>query len=316
MNNTIIQQGSFFSNGKSRDITIRSDVDWMKTYNITQAATTKTPGRGCEFYWQRGMASDSGFMWTKQDGSNAIDMEVITSGGFILLNTSDQTPLALNTTGTAVTQANPAVVSCTSTAGLVNGDIVRMINVVNMQQISGVEFEIAGIVANTSFQLVSLNSSGFAAAGTTCSFRKIPNDPQYLPARRIINSITKANPCVIDTVIAHRYSDGDIVRVNIPAAFGMQELNGLTAEIIGVTDYALAINIDSSAFTAFSWPTSGTVPITHAHVVPVGTNSPTDLSAATDNTSYIGMKIAGGADSPAGSSGDTIYWVAGKSFSA
>lgn len=315
MDNTIIQQGRFTSAGVAVDLALRSDVDWLKTYNFTQASTTQATGRGCEFYWQRGMATDVGLMWTKQNNLNAIDLEGLAAGGFTLIDTSIQTPGAVNATGTAVSQANPGVVSAASTAGLTNGDIVRMINVINMQQISGVEFTIAALIANTSFTLAYLDTSGFAAPGTTSSFRRIPNNPQFLPARRVISAITQANPAVITTTIDHGFSVDEVIRIKVPSAFGMTQMDNLQGTITAVTASTITVNIDASAFTAFAWPATATVPITHAQVIPMGTESSTSLSDATDNQSYIGMRLAAGADSPAGSTSDVIYWTAGKSFS-
>jgi len=203
---TIIQQGRFTSDGTAKILDLRSDVDWVEIVNTTQAATQQTPGRGVKFEWQRGLADDAGWMFSKEDGADTVTFERIAAGGFLLIDESDQTPGAANATGTAITAASPAVVSATSTAGLSSGDVVRMFDCVSMEQISGLEFTIGSVVANTSFELSHLAAAGFAAAGTTCSFRRIPFNPQFSPRKRTITGITKAVSAVVTMSVTHGYS--------------------------------------------------------------------------------------------------------------
>jgi hypothetical protein len=107
----------------------------------------------------------------------------------------------------------------------------------------------------------------------------------------------------------------------------MTEMNNLYATIVAVnttltTGNTITLDIDSTAFTAFAFPTSSVgLAFTPAQVVPVGENSAEALvlgvdflNDATINTGYIGMNLAAGANSPAGQSGNVIYWVAGTSF--
>lgn len=73
----------------------------------------------------------------------------------------------LNTTITAVSKANPAVVTYVGADIFHDGEIVYLIDVTNMPEASGRSFTIAGLNtgANT-FQLSGFNSSGFPNAGT------------------------------------------------------------------------------------------------------------------------------------------------------
>jgi hypothetical protein len=59
MENTIIQQGRFTSTGAAKTLQIRSDIDWMKIYNVTVAAGAQTTAVGVEYYWQKGMPVSS-----------------------------------------------------------------------------------------------------------------------------------------------------------------------------------------------------------------------------------------------------------------
>lgn len=318
--NTIIQQGSFTSTGANTTIQLRSDVDWMRVYNYTQAATQQATGRGVEFYWQRGMSAGTGIEYKKTNSADALNLVTLASGGFTLINSSVTTPGALNSTITAISTASTPVVSASSTTGLATGGVVRIINVAGAQQLGGMDFTVGTVTANTSFPLAYMAQLG--GAGTTGSFRVIPFDPMYYPTRRYITAITAANPAVITLSVTHGYKVGQQVRIMVPAAYGMIEMNNLVANItaINTSTNTITTDIDASAFTTFAFPATAAVPFTPAMVVPVGETAnssisdPNLLDDATINTGYIGMILAGGAQSPAGSSSDVIYWVAGKSF--
>ncbi len=71
MDNTIIQQGRFTSNGSNQTIQIRSDLDWMKVYNYTVASNNQTTAVGVEYYWQRGMAAGTGIEYKKSNAAAA-----------------------------------------------------------------------------------------------------------------------------------------------------------------------------------------------------------------------------------------------------
>ena len=133
----VIASGYFTSDGALKEIALRSDFDLFEVRNKTQAATTQTTGRGCEFKWQYGMADGEAFMYTKQDSSNALDLEFITSGGFQRVDETVETLGAAQAlSGTEVTAADPAVVTCTA-HGYSNGDRVRIYGTTGMLQIAG-----------------------------------------------------------------------------------------------------------------------------------------------------------------------------------
>lgn len=320
MSNSIIQQGSFTSTGANVTLQLRSDVDWMRVYNYTQAATQQSTGRGVEFYWQRGMATGTGIEYKKTNSTDALNLVTLTSGGFTLVDSSVNAPSAINATVTAISTASTPVVSASSTANLVAGSVVRFINVSGAQQLGGLDFTIASVNANTSFTLPYMAQLG--GAGTTGSFRIIPFDPMYYPTRRYITAITAANPAVVTLSVTHGYTVGQKVRLVVPSAYGMIEMNNLIATItaISTTYNTITLDIDSSAFTTFAFPASAATPFSPAMVVPVGeaansaVSDPNLLDDATINNGYIGIILAGGAQSPAGSNSDVIYWVAGKSF--
>lgn len=324
MDNTIIQQGSFTSTGANVTIALRSDVDWMQVYNYTQMANGTGSGQVIWSYWQRGMAAGTGLANTKTMTTLATVGDAYASGGFTLIDTSVQSPGPLNATITAVSNASIPVVTNSGTNGLVAGNVVRLINVAGAHQLDGYDFTVGyNTLSTTTF---SLDYMAQIVAGTTGSWRLIPYNPIFYPARRRITKISKAAQAVITLSVTHGYQVGQAVRILVPAAFGMVEMNNLLGNIVAVnttttSGNTITVDIDSTGFTTFAFPLTAAVPFTPAEVVPVGEDTALALADnvniltdSTINTAYIGMILAGGGG-PAGAASDVIYWVAGKSFS-
>lgn len=114
--------------------------------------------------------------------------------------------------------------------------------------------------------------------------------------------------------------------MKVPAAFGMIEMSNIQGTIVAVTAGTFTLDVDSTAFTAFAFPdttaTPALFPFDWAQVTPIGqdtgfslTQGVDILADATRNTGFLGMRLMGGAASPAGAAADVMYWVAGKSFS-
>lgn len=306
---TITHVGKFTADGAAKVLKLRSDVDWMEVWNSTTRAAGGA-GTGVGFYWQRGMAADTGFEDQKLAADESLVPVVLASGGFTLIDTSSSNPLgAINATVTAISAAAIPIVSATSTATLIAGDIVRFVDVTGAQQFGGVDFEIDTVNANTNFRLVYAPQ---IVAGTTGSFYPVNIPPAFYPKRRFISKITKAAAAVITTTVSHGYTVGQSVRLQVPSVFGMTQINELTGKVTAVAASTITTDIDSTAFTAFAWPLTAAVPFTHAQVVPVGEEAGDTLDDATIDQGYIGMSLAAGTDSPAGVANDVIYWRAGK----
>jgi len=243
------------------------------------------------------MAAGSAYYSTKTNGAATLDLETTTlSGGFTIVPDSGHYPLGASFAVTAVTAANPAVVSTGTTTGLVSGSsIVRMYNVTGMQQISGMDFTVGTVVASTSFGLKYLDASGFAAPGTGGSYRLVPFDSGYFyPRTRTITKITQAaSGAVITMSVAANFAVGEYVRLVVPSAYGMTQMNGLQGQVTAVTTGAtntITVNIDSSAFTAFAFPATGSATTTFAQVVPIAEIA-TILTQAEVNQSFTGVQI-------------------------
>lgn len=331
MDGTIIQQGNFVSTGANTTLQIRSDVDWIRVYNYTAAAGAvqfAVP----ESYWQRGFAVNDGIINFHAAASQVISMSTSAAGvngpavdGFTLVNSSVNT-LGPAVAFTAISTDPVPRVTTGSTATLRTGDKVLLTNIAGAPQFGGYGFTVTVIDA-THFDLT--NAPTLIVAGTTGFWRKIPNPPLFYPVRRRITAITSANPAVVTTAEDHGYTVGQEVRFSIPSAFGMIQLDNQFsfstgnqfATITAVTAHTFTINVDTTGFTAFTFPLAAAVPFTPAEVVPFGENTAQALLSGVDplgdstiNIGYLGIILAGGISSPAGQAGNVIYWVAGKSF--
>lgn len=325
MAETIIQQGKFTSDGTAKTLTLRADIDWMRVYNVTQATSAQTTAKGVEYYWQRGFADGAKWSYFKSNAANAANLsQYITSSGFTVIDSSTEPLGALNSTISAVSSASIPVVSAAG-HGLSAGDIVRLYDITGAQQLGGVDFTVGNNTLTSG--TFSLDYMSQIVAGTSGSWRKVNYEPLYAPRRRYITKITQASSAVVTFSVTHGYKVGQEIRFNVPEAYGMTEINGLTGTITAVdttvtSGNTVTVDIDTSAFTAFAWPLTAAVPFDTAEAIPVGIDTSEALSSAvnqlsdrTTNSGYIGMKLAGGAGNPGGASSDVMYWVAGKSFS-
>jgi hypothetical protein len=324
--NTVMQQGSFTSTGAAVTLQIRSGIDWMRVYNTTQMAASQTTALGVEYYWQGGFPQGAMIEYKKAGSANAGANLVVysTSGGFTYVNSSLPISQTINATVTAVSNLTIPVVSNSGTNGLTAGSIVRMINVTSALEIGGMDFTVGYNTLSTG--TFSLDYMSQIVAGTTGSCMYVPYDALYYPRRRFITNISQATQAVVTLSVTHGYQVGQLIRMVVPVAFGMTQMNGLQATIVAInttvtSGNTITLNINSSAFTAFAFPLSAAVPFTFAQTVPMGEDTADALSQGVDiltdatiNTGYIGMILAAGANSPAGSNADVVYWQAGTVF--
>lgn len=327
MNNTIIQQGRFTADGNVVNLSIRSEVDWMMVYNVTQAAASQTTALGVKYYWQRGFPAGAKWTTLKSNAANAANLDAYsTSSGFTLLDTSVVIDGSLVSTITDISNAAIPVVTNSGTNGLSAGQTVRLINVAGAQQLGGMDFTVGrNTLSATTFSLDYM-AQIVAATTITGSWRVVSTNPLFYPARRFITAITKASQAVVTVSVTHSYKVGQAVRLIVPAIYDMTEMNGLLGNVVAITQNAtnnsITLDIDSSAFTTFAFPITTEVPFTFAEVVPVGEDTALALQESVDiltdatyNSGVVGMQLAGGAGNPGGAASDVMYWVAGSSFS-
>jgi hypothetical protein len=115
---------------------------------------------------------------------------------------------AISASISAITEANPAVVTATA-HGLVNGEKVYISGVVGMTEVNGLVFTVAGSAANT-FQLATINSSSYTTYTSGGSIRHAENGASH-------------------TV----YISGGNVRLETTSITGLNHLEGQIVSILG-----------------------------------------------------------------------------------
>ncbi|RKX51999.1 MAG: hypothetical protein DRP50_08005 [Thermotoga sp.] len=316
--NTIIQQGFFTSDGCDKIIKLRSGVDWMEVTNHTQAALHPNPGVGVKYFWQKPMAAGTGNEYKKVNAEHTLTMVGMAAGGFTYRDTTNSPlgdPIA---TITAISTAAAPVVSANPTTGIEDNCIVRLTNVTNASQLGGMDFTVNNLIADTSFALPFM--AQLALAGTNGTFRVIAYENSFYPKKRYISKIAVGVTTTITLTVTHGFTVGQKVRVIVPAIYSTTEINNQTGTVTAIDagNNTITLDIDSTGYTAFTFPAHADTPFSHALIVPVGESGELDyvntFDDATLNTDYIGMVLGGGANGPGGVNGDVMYWKAGKSF--
>lgn len=365
MDGTILGQGSFIvpSGVPVQVVQIPSNADWMRVFNYTQFGTAgvESPSYGVEFWWQRGMPQGQGIVKYYSNTSTVLNGDVLESGGFTLVDFSGQSGTnALPALGnpvatTATTNAVRPVVSTGNTAGVFVGSVVRLSNTAQTD-VNGIDMVVSAVTANTSFELLFAANELANVPGVIggAGFYRIVNtEGPFYPARRYVTNITQATNPTISTSIPHGLTPGQSIRFNIPAVSGMIQLNPTaqnnyqyaTVQTV-VSDETFTIDINTTNFTAFTWPTVAQQPSSFPSFEPIGENTASALvlpgnqvpsvggiqipntntgilADSTVNTLFLGMLLGNGGDGmvlgteitgPAGSAAsDVVYWVAGKS---
>ena len=331
-------QGSFISDGTTKILQIRADVDYINVYNTTQMAATQTTAVGVQYYWQRGFPQGSMIAYFKSNAANAANLsQYLTTGGFSLVNNTLNIP-GQSVAITAISAATPPVVATGNTGNLVEGSIVRIFSTINAQQLGGLDYTVGTVTANTSFTLKYINTvvAMNSVAGTTGTYRQIPYDPYFYPPTRVIANIGPAastTQSIITLTVDHAFTIGQVIRFIVPTVtstkYGMPSLNGVQATIVAINQAdtngftnTITVDVDTSTFGTFLWPLSADPVHTPAQVVPVGENTAQAIASGVNvlgdsevNLGFIGISLTGGASKPGGAANDVIYWVAGKSFS-
>ncbi len=298
-------------------IQIPSGADWVSVRNYTQFGTAGNSGAyfngtanafvGYEFYWQRGMANGTGIVQYKANGTAVKNGDTLVSGGFTLYDPSNQDPSALPALGpsvafTAISNATRPIVLTASTAGLYVGAVVRLFvqsgDTALASDVTGIDFVVGTIVVNTSFTLLTSTNPLQNAPGLTTGtghWRLVNYPPLFYPRHLNIVKITQAVNAQVSTAVAHGLTPGQEVRFNIPAVSGMVELNSnqnslfIAATILTVVDdYNFTIDVDTSGFTAFTYPTVAQQPSSFPEVTPVGENTGVSLITVANQVPSIG----------------------------
>lgn len=341
---TIITGGSFTSTGVGVRIPLPSSADYFKTWNITQyAAASPTAVVGGEWFGPKfgagASAANSGLRW-KKSGSSAILIDSFSTStatdGFTYVTTSPVVEAQAANAITAISAANPAVVTQTNTYA--NGDLVMIYNTTGDLTIGGMVFQISSVSGSgyTLLGLANIAGNGLAAA-TAGNTRRISKYAAVEPQFLYITNISQATQAVVSVSIdpSNYYVVGNKVHLSVPSTFGMTQANQLTGTILAINAvaasgnigaYNMTLDIDSSAFTAFAFPLTTASPTAALFATLAPAGSQTSFNTVTlvqtgyefnltpfhtgQFTPY--MFLAGGANSPAGANADIINWSAYK----
>lgn len=339
---TLITQGSFLSTGANVKIPLPSSADYFKTYNLTQMPLTPATAVVVMAEWFGGglINANSGLRWKKTNSTSALNLDTFAtttaSNGFTYVTTVPVVENQAAAAITAISAANPAVVTQTNTYQ--NGDIIRIYNTTGDLTIGGMDFQISS-ASGSGYTLLGLaNVAGNGLAAATAGFtRRVSSNLAVDPEFLYITNISVATQAVVSTSVdpSAYYVVGNKIHFSVPSSFGMTQINQLTGKILAVNAvaasgnigaYNVTVDIDTSPFTAFAFPVTTLSPTTplFATFAPAGSATQQNMITGV----YTGyefqktpfhngqfkpyMLLAGGAQSPAGASGDTILWQAYK----
>lgn len=235
-----------------------------------------------EWWWERSMAqyTAKGIQQSSDATNPALTSKVLTTLGISHYDTFTP-PTFAALTATAITgNAGTFVVSMANTGSIQVGDTVRLYSTTGELQIAGYSFMVTAVTVNTSITLGYMATSGitFAADATAGQVVKyIPN--RMYPRWSYIANITKASQAKVYFTAPNDYTPGEIVAFRVSSDFGMDEINFKTARVLSVVNDAptdatpessITIDLDTSGYTAFSFPTSATAAagVSPAVVVP------------------------------------------------
>jgi len=309
--------GTFLSNGNARFIPLPTGYDYFETVNITDIGDAGATTQVMRAKSYSALPAGSAYLNLKTNGAATLAIEsMVTTAGFTFIpDTANQTPSAAVAV-TAITAASPGVISSASPA--VVGDVVRVYGTTGMLQVAGWDFTVTAVNPGVTQTSQNLIAAGFAAPATAGFIRIIPFLPRYYPIVRRITAVTVGATTVIALNVTHLYTVGQHVKIKMPAAYGMTEIDGLHGNIsaigtaIGGCTNTITVDIDSTAFTPFAFPTSAVaaVGVDVPEVIPMGETAAVPyqnlLDDATQNISQTGVMVGTGVQT----TGKVYQWLA------
>ncbi|NGX57242.1 MAG: hypothetical protein K940chlam3_00128 [Chlamydiae bacterium] len=309
-------RGQFTSDGTSATIDLPWQPSRISLINFTQFASAAGATPVITAEWRQGMDNGTVFTGLKTNGAATIAITTMNAtNGISIVDTSIQTPEAAGNAITAITDASPAVVSKIA-HGYIVGDTVRLYGTTGMLQIAGMEFSVTAVGGVNVFTIGTLDASGFAAAATGGTARRLPNTLFY-PRYMWITSITQAASAVIQMSLfgTDLFVVGQMVTLKVPAAFGMVEADGQSVEITAVNNATgtITVDMDSSAFTAFAFPTSAIAAagVDFPLVVPFGNVLTSPSVNSLFNQATLQVRLG---TSAIGGNGDVMEWIAERAL--
>lgn len=301
-------KGSFITTASqtSAVIPLPFTPDFVEVWNYTNIAAGAAGSKICRAWWDNKLVDVN-------TNNNATMIEGYSSGSVTIFDVVQTSGISTFQAGLAqqfgaakqiigITTAALARVNVTA-HGYNVGDTVIMQGIAlgttnNMQLLNGVPFTIAFVSDANHFDVQwNTNQGNYTAiSGSPAGalVKKVLYPFLYLPQDNIISAVTTgATSTVITTTMYHNLETGQEVAFRVPAFFGMTQLNSLpnvlipgspnyyyvsfttgTVNAIVLDNWNFAINLNSSAFTAFTTNAAMTGTtlngLTYAQMQPIG----------------------------------------------
>lgn len=258
----------------AQNVALSDQPDWFFVKDYTNWGAQNTAANPVYSEWFSSMAAGS-YLAIGQPSSTGSGVTLYssqgTTGGFTFVN--PQSPTIYSALATTGINDSTFVVLMANTGTISVGDVVRIINPTGMLQIGGLAFGVTAVNSGVSITLgymasavsAGLTISANATGGSVLKF--IPS--MYYPRARIVAYITQANPATVYFLQPNDFTPGELVDFTIPTPYGMTQLSYLTglpggaARVLTVTNSAtvssITINVNTTGFSAFVYPASGSV---------------------------------------------------------
>lgn len=299
-------QGSFTSDGNVRQINLPFRPTRFDLFNETAWPSTDNPGVMKRSWWFEGFADEAALIVQNTNGAATDQSAALTANGFTFIDPTTLGAPLVDTAVTGITAATPAAVTMSTDHGLVTGDLVVFANTTGMLQITNQVWQVTSTGATT--YTITAPGATFAAPATSGTVRRAFAS-EYQPSKVFVQGISQATSAVVTTTFDHGYSVDENVTMHIPEFWGMTEMDGLQGRITAVTANTFTIDINSSAFTAFTYPTSAqaSAGVGTAHAVNIGIEQSNLLTDSIVNTSRFSMRLG---SSLVGVNNDVLFWTA------
>jgi hypothetical protein len=311
-----IFKGSFVSTGATKYLEFPTNVEAIRITNATTIDAVGA-GTGVIFEWDDSMAADTCLEYKKLAADNSLSPDMVATGGITAYNSSDNQVGPVHATITAIAAGGVPPIVTAIAHGLHTGDVVRLINVTGGQQLGSLDFSITEGVDADHFVLTNMSP---IAAATNGSWRQLLYAPMFYPAERIITKISQAAQAIVTFSVTHDYVVGQRLDFRVSSAFGMTQMNGLSGTVvaIGAADAdgatnTVTVDIDTTAFTAFTFPITTADIFTPAQALPSGKDGNSAYMSVYNpvhNTATRGLILKAGVDSPAGVVTNVIKYIA------
>ena len=235
-----------------------------------------------EWWWEKSMSQNTakGVLQSSEASTPqlpAMTSYTVSSNGISVYDTAN--PPVFAAVASSDIDKTTFVATVTSSATYSVGDFVRVTVPVDMYQVASYVFQITAIADSTHITLgymataVTAGLTAFAANADTANIQRIIPNRMY-PRWNYVAYITKEAQAKIYFTAKNDFTPGEIVSFRVSSDYGMEEINNKHVRVLSVTNSAtessIVIDLDTSGYTTFVFPTSAVAAdgVTPAVVVP------------------------------------------------